>query len=261
MVNSISNSIDLQLALDNISLWCSDWQLSINVKKCVVLHLGNKNAHYPYFICGNQLLVPHRVCDLGILIDSDFSFESHINQLVTKAQARCRLFFKAFISRQPALMLKFFITYVRPLLECNSVVWAPQTLACNNKIEGVQRIFTNKIPGCVYLPYSTRLANLGLHSLYIAYRRSVSDLCCLFKSLNCTSLINLDAFVNYKEPGHTRGHTFRLVKPPFRLERTRKSFSIRSIDIWNSLPIAAFQSSSIAIFKRHVLAMIIDQFL
>jgi len=53
-------------------------------------------------------------------------------------------------------MSKFFITYVRPLLEYGSVVWSPTAAANITKLENVQRFFTNKITGCCYRPYKER---------------------------------------------------------------------------------------------------------
>jgi len=60
----------------------------------------------------------------------------------------------AFISRDKKIMLKFYITYVSPLLEYGCAVWGPISSHDINTLENVQRYFTNKIRGCKFLPYN-----------------------------------------------------------------------------------------------------------
>ena len=62
-------------------------------------------------------------------------------------------------------MRKAFITYIRPLLEYNSVVWNPHKKDYISLIENVQRRFTKRIPSLHLLSYSERLAMLNLEPL------------------------------------------------------------------------------------------------
>ena len=48
-----------------------------------------------------------------------------------------------------SLLVKAFITYVRPIVEYNSPVWSPNALKDINRIEAVQRRFTKRIPGMI----------------------------------------------------------------------------------------------------------------
>ena len=54
--------------------------------------------------------------DLGINIDSRLTFGPHINSIVAKAHLRASQILRCFISRDPEILIKAFITYVRPLL-------------------------------------------------------------------------------------------------------------------------------------------------
>jgi hypothetical protein len=191
-------------------------------------------------------------------MDVELTFKPHVDQLVAKARARCAIFLKTFSSRQPALMLKFYTTYIRPLLEHNIVIWSPFSVEDCTNIENVQRYFTNKIPGCVYRPYRDRLAKLGLKSLKC--RRLHADLIFLFKTITCSSQINLESFLNFMEPFRTRGHSLRLIKPLFNYERTKHSFIIRCVDTWNSLPPHAFNSSSLIRFRKILDEHIVDNY-
>jgi len=53
------------------------------------------------------------------------------------------LFYELLISQDANLLVRAFITYVRQLLENNTVVWSPHTARDIDAIECVQRRFTN----------------------------------------------------------------------------------------------------------------------
>ena len=71
------------------------------------------------------------------------------------------------------------MTYVQPILEYCSSIWAPHHKYPINKIEYVQKNFTNRLPGLWNLPYSQRLASLNIQSL--EHRRILSDLTLCYK--------------------------------------------------------------------------------
>jgi len=87
----ITNIIDaeqLQLCLDSFYEWSITWQINITIGKCDVLHIGNKNIAYSYFL--NQVLIPHHyhARDLGILFSCDLSFSAHINLLIDNVYSK-----------------------------------------------------------------------------------------------------------------------------------------------------------------------------
>jgi hypothetical protein len=105
--------------------------------------------------------------DLGITISSDLSFERHINNIVFKARQRvsCCSLFRGFLSRNLRTMRLAFITYIRPLLKYNSIVWNPDFIYLIDLIENVQRNFTKRISSIASLSYPERLAILDLDLL------------------------------------------------------------------------------------------------
>jgi len=58
-----------------------------------------------------------------------------------------QLIIKCFQSRDRALLLRAYCTYVRPLLEYWTPVWSPHHSYLINKVEGVQRSFTKRMSG------------------------------------------------------------------------------------------------------------------
>ncbi len=69
-VNNEYDASKLQKDLDSLYKWSCDWQMLFNLDKCHILHLGNNNAHYDYYLNGYQLLHVDEEKDLGVKIDS-----------------------------------------------------------------------------------------------------------------------------------------------------------------------------------------------
>ena len=132
------------------------------------------------------------VTDLGVTISSDLSFKSHINSIVAKTRRRQGIFFRGFCSRDPELVRKAFITYIRPILEYNSI-WNPTQIFLIDLIENVQRNFTKNIPYLSDLSYNDRLAKLKLEPLEL--RRLHFDLIFYYKIIN--QLLPIDPSKNF----------------------------------------------------------------
>jgi len=104
--------------------------------------------------------------------------------------------------------MQAFSVYVRPLLEFSFQVWSPHHKYLIDKVESVQRFFTERFSGLRGLSYCERLNILSFQTLEC--RRFISDLTLCYNILHglCdTSLsINLSNSV-------TRGSCLKLVKP------------------------------------------------
>jgi len=119
------------------------------------------------------------VRDLGVIVDQRLKFDAHISSIVHKAMVRARFILRCLMSRNCMLLLKAYMTYVRPILEYCSLVWSPHYKYLINKIESVQKFFTKRLPGLWNLPYFQRLASLNIQSL--EHRRILADLTLCFK--------------------------------------------------------------------------------
>ncbi len=210
----------------SICSWCDNSQLSINVDKCCIIHLGKTNEKFFYCLNGVKLPSPDLIKDLGVFIDSSLTYSKHIAIICAKARSRCALFLKTFISRDPFTMKLFFTSYVRPLLEFSSPVWNPISKSDINTLESVQRYYTNRIPTCTYLPYKRRLEILSLDSLQ--KRRLVADLVCLFSIISGSSNTFLYPYIIFDNPSVTRSHNLRLSIPLFNLSASHQNLISRT---------------------------------
>jgi hypothetical protein len=153
--------------LDNSTSWANAWQLKINIGKCAVISLNSKSlsSDFAYFIDGISISAHASHIDLGITIIQYLSFRAHIDNIVCKARQIISTLFRGFTSRDYDILQQAFITYVRPILVYNTIVWSPCTIQLIDLPESVQRHFSKRIPSLSLYPDAERLAILNLDFL------------------------------------------------------------------------------------------------
>ena len=154
------------------------------------------------------------------------------------------------MSRDLVLLRKAFITYIRPLLEYNTVIWNPNLIKHIDMIENVQRRFTKRIPQLSHLTYYERLAVIDLEPLEL--RRLRCDLNEYYKILNNLSPIPWSQYFTFYQPISSTRSGPRLQKPVKGSAKFFNSFFNRSIDCWNSLPSDIRESRSLSVFKKAI---------
>ena len=121
-----SNDVDKpQCALDLITNWAEDWQLSISISKCNAVTIGKPTVCRKYYISGVELPHSAQCKDLGIDITSDLSPSDHIQQITAKAHQRANNILRCFVSGNISSLVRAFLVHVRSVLKYNSVLWSP----------------------------------------------------------------------------------------------------------------------------------------
>lgn len=147
VIDNIADCLLLQRGLDSLASWAEKWQLRISIAKCATIHIGSRNFKHVYSINSISLPSVESVVDLGVIVDSNLRFSKQVDSIVCKASQRSSLILRCFRSRDPFLLCRAFVVYVRPLIEYCSPVWAPCYLTDIRKIESVQRKFTRRLAG------------------------------------------------------------------------------------------------------------------
>jgi ribonuclease P/MRP protein subunit RPP40 len=137
----------------------------------------------------------------------------------------------------------------RPHLEYGNVVWHPQLRKDIDMIESVQHRATKMIPGLANISYEDRLKSLNLPSL--EYRRLRGDAIKAFKYIKrIYSDYDPEFLPLHKTVGMiTRGHQFKLKKRECHGKQRANFFSLRIVNVWNSLPEEVVNSKSVNEFK------------
>ena len=254
-VTSRQDSILLQNDINALEEWSRIWLLRFHPKKCHVLTLGKfdniRHAH-PYQLGDTVLEHVFSEKDLGVIFDSDLSFEEHILAQVRKANSMVGLIKRSFFHLSPSLFRQLYTTFVRPHLEYAQVVWSPKLRKHSKLLEGVQRRATRIVETCKNHPYTRRLEQIGIPTL--EYRRAVNDMVEVYKHLHLYDKTTVpERFSPRTRP--SRNHSFELervfAKDGLRGAQTN-SFYFRSIKQWNAYPRKVVESPSIAVFKRRL---------
>jgi hypothetical protein len=116
------------------------------------------------------------------------------------------------------------------------------------RVEGPQRRFTKRLFGYSNdLSYLERLSNLGEETLLV--RRIKTDLVLVYKIIH--GLVDgLDDLVQFARVIRTRGHLYKIVPQPFRVNARKNFFSVRVANFWNNLPAVVAESRTLSAFKR-----------
>ena len=241
----------LQQDLNLLHSWCETWKLFIHPEKSKIVHFGRTNQLYTYFWGTNTLTALNSITDLGIVVDSDLSFNCQNTEVVKKATMVSILISRTISSRSPEVYLKLFFSLVRPILEYAVEVWWPYLHKHIIAIEKVQRRFTKHIIGLNALSYRDRLQQLNIPSLWWRFQRGA--LITTFKILRFnyggpSVKSNFEISINVR----TRGHPWKLNRIPLNHTKTQNFFFHRIVPLWNDLPTIVVTADTVNSFKNRL---------
>ena len=169
-----------------------------------------------------DLISKHTEKDLGILFSNDLKFVEHIDVAVKKANRQLGIISKVFKSREPRIILPLYKSFVRPILEYNSLIWSPKFKKDEEKIERVQKRMCNLMCGLPSLSYLDKLNKVNMSTLKA--RRIQHQLLFMFKMKKNVIDLNFDDFFSINENKRTRGNIFKLLLPKTRTNLRSKFF-------------------------------------
>jgi hypothetical protein len=249
-MNSLDDMHSLQTDLDKLHEWSVKWQMTFNVDKCVVMHVGSNNVNSSYVLGNNNLKSSNKEKDLGIIMDNSFKFSEQCNTAIKNANRTLGLIKRTIKSRNKEVIIKLYKALVRPKLEYCVQAWRPFLKKDIDNLERVQRRATKIITECRNQNYETRLKTLNLISL--EDRRTRGDLIQVFKLIKGIDKVDYRNFFQLAECSRTRGHKFKIIKVRSRLEIRRNFFSMRVVNEWNKLPSLVVEAESVDSFKNRL---------
>ena len=115
--------------------------------------------------------------DLGIIVDENLRFSSHIIDKVDKANQIMGIIRKSMVYLNKHSFNLLCKSLVRPRLEYGNVVWSPFLKSDITLIENVQRRATRYVPVINKLEYQERLEALNLPTLqYRIFRADIIEM-------------------------------------------------------------------------------------
>ena len=143
-ISSLEDCTKLQCDLNNVTKWCKENSLVLNINKCkTVSFTKRKNKYnYKYTIQGIQLNSSDSVKDLGVTFDPNLTFNTHIVAMKNEAYRNLGLIMRLGKDFNNLHVLKLlYFCYVRSKLEYASVIWNPQCNKYSRTIEVIQSKF------------------------------------------------------------------------------------------------------------------------
>ena len=176
----ISNESDVenfQEELNKIYQWETNNNMKFNSEKFELMRYGNneelKNST-DYFTPDFTDIIERKMetRDLGIQMNEDLSFKSHIELTRKKIKQKIGWILRSFQTRTPQFMKKVWKSLILPHADYGCQVWyTPDHLGEISTLEELQRNYTKRITGQKQNNYWQRLENLRIYSLQRRYER------------------------------------------------------------------------------------------
>ena len=223
--------------INKLTDWAAINGMAHHPGKCHVLKVGEReltlhDLFEPYRLNGAILDTVHEEKDLGVIVDQDLNFESHLAAKVKKANQVIGIIRRSFLHLDADMFLQLYKSLVRPHLEYANQVWAPRHAKHIITLENVQRRATKLVPGLADLEYEERLKRLRLPTL--AYRRLRGDLIEVYKILSGKYDSDVcEGLIDRREGERSTGHPLKIFKERPNKDIRKYGFPHRVVDIWN----------------------------
>ena len=236
--------------------------MAFHPDKCNVLSITRNKTPIKYSctLHGHQLEHADKAKYLGITMQSDFKWDSHINSITTKANKTLGFLRRNINISSTTVKEQAYKSLVRPSLKYACFVWDPYTKENIAQLEQVQRraarYVTNRYHNTSSV--SNMIEHLNWQSL--ADRGSAAHLVMLYKILH--ELVTIPKTDILLLPLRFSWNMYSLSYqiPLTRLQLRQQSFFPRTIRNWNSLPLNTVKSDSVESFKSAV-SLINHQFI
>ena len=245
---------ELQKDLNQLDTWSKDWLLKFHPQKCKFMKIGKDEKNINYTLKDQKLQKVMEEKDIGVIIDDQLEFESHISEKINKANKMFGLLRRSFNCLDIKNFTCLYKTMVRTHLDYASSVWSPYKIKHIEMIENVQRRCTRQLPYLKDLSYPERLKKLNLPTL--AYRRLRGDMIETYKIIQgiydkeSASFLKMWTDIAQRDIG--RGHDMRLYLQRSIKPVRKNSFGVRIVNIWNNLPENVVNSPNVNIFKNRL---------
>ena len=249
--------------LDTISKWAERWMVCFNLEKTVLINFSfkNKRVNKPKIeFNGCQIKQVQEHKHLGIIMSQDLKWSKHISLITTKANQRIGALYRQSQKMTRIQIETMYLSTIRPILEYGSVLFANCSVGDAKLIENVQRRAAVLSTGAIRRTETVKLMEeTGWDSLEL--RRNRSKMLLFFQIAKKTAPFYLTNNISFKGQIHERSsrstsrHNLLVTEPRCRLNCYIKSFFPDCIKNWNALTSPVVNSTSIDVFKAHLLAL------
>lgn len=252
----VMNKLNLELV--KLAEWFKANKLSLNVSKTNFMIFGNKRVYIPdvnfaVLINDSPITRVSTVKFLGLLIDEGLSWKAHADYICTKLSKNVGVINRLKYKLNRATLKTLYSSLILPYLLYCVIIWGCASQLALDKLEKIQKRAIRVISGASYLAHTSSLFKaMNILKLRDLYHKEVAVFMYRFK-FNILPYCCMH-YVSLAIPGK---YALR-VEHDFIQEFMRTIIRLNSISgvgprLWNLLPISLRSSSSLSLFKKHLL--------
>ena len=124
--------------LERINQWSANWLVSFSAQKTKSLTISNKSVplHHPQlYFNGEEINQVDRHKHMGIMLSSDLTWQSHVDDIVSKADTRLNIMSRLHYLLDRNILKTMYTSFVRPTLEYGDTVCCNLTETHGQKIK------------------------------------------------------------------------------------------------------------------------------
>ena len=248
----------LTIALHELMTWITKNQLVVNSDKTCVMVIGSraylkKIESFNVFINATLLNRVHSTKCLGVLIDDELNWSSHVDKITKTTQRNISVIRRAKIYLPQNSLKLLYNSLVLPHFDYCSAVWSNRYQSQTTQLRKVQKRAARLILNQSYETPSAELFT-NLKWMTLDERFEFNRVVMIYKCLhNCAPSYLQSDLINPSDfHDHFTRHTIsgKLSLPKFKTDCYKYSPIVSSISAWNRLNSEIREGSSIYSFKK-----------
>ena len=245
--------LNLENDLDKIHEWSVKWKIDFNPKKTELLFIGNCPENFVVNFNNTPIKPVYNHKHLGITLDSNAKWSSHIDNICKSALTRINFLKKFKFTFSRKTFHKIYCSFILPILEYGCEVWGGCNKGEEDKLEKVQLEAARLVTG---LPLFASRESLYFETGWekLKDRRERRKICTFHKiyhKLAPEYLVEISESYSSTNPYNLR-RTDEFNIPRYRLNTTINSFYPSTIRSWNNTNAEARHNPSINQFKSYL---------
>ena len=244
----------LQEDLDKLAKWEELWCMKFHPDKCNVVQVTNRRTPIPtsYNLHGHTLEAVTSAKYLGVTIQNNLKWDSHINNIADKANRTLGFLRRNLRVSSRKIKSQAYFGLVRPQLEYAATVWDPHTQCNINRLEQIQRRAARYVTSRHRNTSSVSDMLNTLQWKSLEQRRKEARLCMFYKiDRGLVAIRKEGRLIPPRRRGRNQ-HQCSYQLPQSRIDAHKSSYFPRTIRDWNELPDDAVQAKSLGAFKALV---------
>ena len=242
--------------LENVKKWLIANKLTLNMTKTEFMLIGSRQRLYALTnppipeINGAPITQVSVAKSLGVLIDNNLNWSSHVDKLTKKVASGIGALKRIRHLVPQTTLRSIYHALLQPHFDYCNVVWGNCGITLHDKLQKLQNRAARVLTFSNFDANASELLKiLGWKNLVSQQQIALATM--VYKCLQGLAPGYLcSKFTNRESVYSLRGSERKLNVPFPRTNCYKNSFSYRGATVWNSLPLKARQAESLGLFKN-----------